>query len=116
MMLTAASLLVALLAVRGAESASAGCNAKSKAKTGQVLNETIGDRRYLLFVPPSYSPTAPTPVILSYHGGSRTADDQLALDGLTTPFFNTKYIVVYPYGIDVGTRPPPEQEVLLTAS
>lgn len=80
----------------------------SASSAGVVTNETLGDRSYLLFVPASYSPGTPAPVILSFHGGDRTADEQLALDLLTDPFFNTEYIVVYPYGVDVRSciHPP----------
>ncbi|KAJ5669036.1 hypothetical protein N7462_010106 [Penicillium macrosclerotiorum] len=44
--------------------------------------------------------TTPTPVIFSYHGGVRTAEDELKLDQLTNPEFNDKAIVVYPQGIN----------------
>lgn len=56
----------------------------------------------MLSIPPNYYPGIPTPVILSYHGGTKTAEDQLELDQLTNPEFNTDAIVVYPQGIDVS--------------
>ena len=59
-------------------------------------------RSYLVFIPPTYNSFIPTPLILSYHGGVRTALDQLQLDQLTSPEFNTVSIVVYPQGINVG--------------
>ncbi len=87
---------------------SAGCGTQRAAVgTNKILNQTLGDRRYLLFVPPSYVASQPAPVVLSYHGGGRTADDQLALDQLTNPYFNTEYIVIYPYGIDVHSSSLP---------
>ncbi|KAH8705840.1 hypothetical protein BGW36DRAFT_18591 [Talaromyces proteolyticus] len=58
------------------------------------------NRSYLLFIPPLYKPDTPTGAILSYHGGNRTALDQLQLDELTNSEFNTDLIVVYPQGID----------------
>ncbi|KAK0630678.1 Alpha/Beta hydrolase protein [Bombardia bombarda] len=76
------------------------CSRKAAVVVNTVSNQTIGDRTYKVFIPPSYSNTRATPVILSYHGGTKTADDQLALDLLTTAFFNTEYIVVYPYGVN----------------
>ena len=72
---------------------------------GAVANVTISSgglaRNYLLFVPPTYHAFSPTPLILSYHGGSKTAQDQLLLDQLTTPKFNTESFVIYPQGINV---------------
>jgi hypothetical protein len=60
-------------------------------------------REYLISVPPSYKPDIPTPAILSYHGGNRNASDQLQLDQLTDPEFNTVSFVIYPQGINVWT-------------
>lgn len=59
-------------------------------------------RSYLLSIPPAYNGQTPVPLILSYHGGTRTAKDQLVLDQLTSPEFNPGAIVVYPQGIDVS--------------
>ncbi|KUJ13908.1 carbohydrate esterase family 1 protein [Mollisia scopiformis] len=86
-------------------SAYAGCGkALPKGQSnGGVSNVTITsdgvERYYLVFVPPTYNPFIPTPLILSYHGGVRTALDQLQLDELTNPEFNTVSMVVYPQGI-----------------
>jgi len=76
---------------------------------GQVIGATMNvsissggfQRSYLVFIPPTYNPFIPTPLILSYHGGVRTALDQLQLDQLTNPEFNTVSMVVYPQGINV---------------
>lgn len=72
---------------------------------GQVANVTITSggllRYYLISIPPTYHNELPTPVILSYHGGVRTAEDQLQLDELTNPEFNTNSFVIYPQGINV---------------
>ncbi len=72
---------------------------------GAVANITISSgglaRNYLLFVPPNYHASLPTPLILSYHGGTKTAQDQLLLDQLTNPEFNTESFVIYPQGINV---------------
>ena len=76
--------------------------------TNKVTNVSITsnglDRSYLIWVPNSYKPGTQSSVILSYHGGTKTAEDQLQLDKLTDPFFKTSSIVVYPQGINV--RPP----------
>lgn len=54
---------------------------------GGVYNISIEsddiERSYLLFIPPTYDPSTPTPLILSYHGGLRTAIEQLELDEST---------------------------------
>jgi poly(3-hydroxybutyrate) depolymerase len=74
-------------------------------KAGAVSNITIStgglQRNYLIFIPSTYNSLFPTPIILSYHGGVRTAEDQLLLDELTNPEFNKEYFVVYPQGIGV---------------
>lgn len=72
---------------------------------GTVSNVTISSdgfqRSYLISIPPTYNAHTSTPVILSYHGGVRTAEDQLKLDQLTNTEFNTVSMVVYPQGINV---------------
>jgi poly(3-hydroxybutyrate) depolymerase len=72
---------------------------------GSVTNVTISSsgfqRSYLVFIPPKYNAFIPAPLILSYHGGARTALDQLELDDLTSPEFNTASMVIYPQGINV---------------
>lgn len=63
----------------------------------------MDDRRYLLWFPANYKPTTPAPVVLSYHGGTRVAEEQQRLDLLSTSYFNQEYIVVYPNGINVSS-------------
>lgn len=58
------------------------------------------ERNYLVFVPPTYNKDKPTQLILSYHGGTKTALQQLQLDDLTEPEFNTDSMVIYPQGIN----------------
>ncbi|KIY01593.1 uncharacterized protein Z520_03145 [Fonsecaea multimorphosa CBS 102226] len=71
---------------------------------GGVTNVTItsdgNGRSYLIFIPPTYCEDTPTSLIVSYHGGARSAEDQLELDLLTSPEFNNKSIVVYPQGVN----------------
>lgn len=84
-----------------------GSNLPSGQAIGSTSNVSITstglERSYLIFIPPEYSSDTKTPVIFSYHGGDRTAEDQLKLDGLTSPEFNTHALVVYPQGINVGS-------------
>ena len=72
---------------------------------GEVSTVTLSsggyERKYLISVPPSYKPDIRTPVILSFHGGNRNAEDQVQLDQLTNPEFNTISFVIYPQGINV---------------
>ncbi|KAI8317096.1 Bifunctional acetylxylan esterase/xylanase XynS20E [Colletotrichum sp. SAR11_240] len=58
------------------------------------------DRDYLLFIPPKYSKTSPNPIIFSYHGGTKTPEEQRDLDLLETPYFNKDHIVVYLRGYE----------------
>lgn len=84
-------------------SKSRACNSQS---SGEVNNITITSgqrqRSFLLWIPSSYQSNKPTAAILSYHGGNDDATDQLELDKLTDPEFNTESIVVYPQGINVS--------------
>lgn len=85
--------------------AAAGCGKAAPFDLGYLSdNQTVlSDRRYRVFLPSSYNENTATPVILSYHGANRQIEDQVALDGLTTPFFNLDYIVVYLQGNAVST-------------
>ncbi|KAI9734030.1 MAG: hypothetical protein M1818_006968 [Claussenomyces sp. TS43310] len=66
-----------------------------------VLLEYGGrERSYLIFIPPKYDINTPSALIVSYHGGTQTAEDQLELDQFTNPEFNTDIMVAYPQGID----------------
>lgn len=60
------------------------------------------DRAYRLTVPQDYDINTPAPLILSFHGRTKNNLDQLQLSKFSNPFFNTKAIVAYPQGIDVG--------------
>ncbi|CAK7234601.1 hypothetical protein SBRCBS47491_009005 [Sporothrix bragantina] len=105
--------LVCLAGMLSAATASP-CAAKPSNGCGKALpaGQTLGGvatvnitsnglaRSFLVFVPPTYKRGNPTQVILSYHGGTKTALQQLQLDDLTSPEFNTKSMVVYPQGIN----------------
>ncbi|OZJ01666.1 hypothetical protein BZG36_05673, partial [Bifiguratus adelaidae] len=56
-------------------------------------------RNFLISIPSTYSQQSQVPIILSYHGGTKTAQHQLELDQLTNPQFNTFAMVVYPQGL-----------------
>ncbi|KDQ28135.1 carbohydrate esterase family 1 protein [Pleurotus ostreatus PC15] len=80
---------------------SPGCSSGGAFVPDSVVNVTVGDDRYyLLYVPVNYDPEEPAPLVLSFHGGSRIAEQQLNLDNLTSKAFNKDYIVAYPNGVD----------------
>lgn len=92
---------------------SPGCTVNNPVPLDTTLNVTLGNRRYLLYFPVNYRPDTPAPLVLSYHGGTRTAEFQQALDLLTTTYFNEDYIVAYPNGIAVCLPPdrlPPSKK------
>lgn len=60
------------------------------------------DRYYLLTLPPGLDVITPTPVIFSFHGGNRTAEDQYRLSRMSDTSFNDFAIAAYPNGINVG--------------
>lgn len=78
----------------------------SDVKTDSMSNVDLGDREYLLYIPTQYKPAVPAPLILSYHGGSRDADHQAALDQFNSTFFNKDYLVAYPNSVDVSHYAP----------
>lgn len=96
-----------LLGQQAAALPSDGCETDHAVALEQTYNVSIGDRRYLLWFPANYVPTTPAPVILSYHGGTRVAEEQQRLDLLSTSYFNQDYIVVYPNGFNVSAGLPP---------
>ncbi|KAI3399846.1 hypothetical protein diail_5356 [Diaporthe ilicicola] len=89
-----------VLAQHVAARPSAGCSTSHEVSLEQTYNVQLNDRRYLLWFPVSYKPTTPAPLVLSYHGGTRTAEEQQRLDLLSTAYFNKEYIMVYPNGVN----------------
>lgn len=98
-----ALLVVSLFGYDVAGIASAGCGSHQPVKVQTTYDMMLGDRQYLLWFPEKYETTEPAPLILSYHGASRTAEEQQQLDLLNTTYFNMNHIVVYPTGINVGS-------------
>lgn len=96
------SLLSLSTAALGAK-AQSGCGAPLPAgqTTGHMYQVTIptdqdANRFALISIPPNYNINTKAQVILSFHGGDRTAQDQSQLDGLTNATINNDKIVVYP--------------------
>lgn len=82
--------------------------ASSSASNITITSNKV-ERSFLLWVSPKYNSKSPATVIVSYHGGTKNAHDQLELDGFTKANANAASIVVYPQGINVSlswTRRP----------
>ncbi|OAA60043.1 carbohydrate esterase family 1 protein [Cordyceps fumosorosea ARSEF 2679] len=94
--------MIFLLATGAAALASVGSCAAVRRDGASNITITSNKvtRSFLLWVSPTYSSKTPASVILSFHGGSRDAKDQLELDGFTTASANAASIVAYPQGID----------------
>jgi polyhydroxybutyrate depolymerase len=56
------------------------------------------EREYLLYVPDSYDPAAPTPLVISLHGGAAWAAQQKDLSGWNRLADENGFIVAYPSG------------------
>ncbi|TGJ87106.1 hypothetical protein E0Z10_g1702 [Xylaria hypoxylon] len=101
LLLTRASIAspVSLASVRSAS----GCGEEPGIALNTRITATLpSGRTYLFWVPPNYNPENATPLIFSFHGGTRTPESQADLDLLTTPFFNSDHIVVYPSSGEYG--------------
>lgn len=90
----------ALAVIARAATPSPGCNGTTPIdqEPGNTYDGTIGSRSYRVFIPPEYAPTAPSAAIISYHGATKTPEEQQGLDQFTNPDYNTDKIVVYPAG------------------
>ncbi|OZJ02474.1 hypothetical protein BZG36_05137 [Bifiguratus adelaidae] len=71
---------------------------------GNVYNITITSsgiqRNFLVSVPPCYYTQGAVPLILSFHGGTQTSEQQLQLDQFANPNFNMHTMVAYPQGLN----------------
>ncbi|KAK8138296.1 ferulic acid esterase (FaeA) [Apiospora sp. TS-2023a] len=93
-----------------------GCSAAPPIPLGQRRNATLSSadpaidgRTFMYWLPPSYNPDKPNPLILSFHGGNANSDRQANQDFFADADFNTDHVVVYPQGLlydgcDVATR------------
>ncbi|KAI1126833.1 Alpha/Beta hydrolase protein [Nemania abortiva] len=108
-------LTAGLLLLAGAGSASpaglssahraSGCGKEPDVRLNRRIAEELpSGREYLFWVPPNYDPHRETPLVLSFHGATKTPAAQADLDLLTTPFFNTDHIVVYPSSGEYGAN------------
>jgi polyhydroxybutyrate depolymerase len=61
-------------------------------------------RKYLLYVPESYNPSTPTPLVISLHGFAEWPAHQMELSSWNTLAEENSFIVVYPSGSDFPKR------------
>jgi len=57
------------------------------------------DRRSLIYIPRSYDPARPTPVVVAFHGGGGNPESMVTLSGLNDKADEAGFIVTYPYGM-----------------
>jgi polyhydroxybutyrate depolymerase len=77
------------------------CTGKTGASGDLTLNLTSGGyaRDSLLHVPPSYDPTKGTMIVVSYHGFTSNAPEQVALTSMNAVADARGFIVAYPDGL-----------------
>ncbi|MBI5927667.1 MAG: hypothetical protein HY862_00045 [Chloroflexi bacterium] len=73
----------------------------TKMTTEAVSPETLA-RNYAVYVPPSYDPTQPTPVVMALHGRPDTGTGMAYLLDLNRVAQTENFIAVYPDGINQG--------------
>ena len=59
-------------------------------------------REYRIYVPESYNPDVPVPIILSFHGRGSDMEDQDQLSGFSNQSYGFEGIAVYPQGVPVS--------------
>jgi polyhydroxybutyrate depolymerase len=82
-------------------------------------------REYLLYVPPSYDPAMPTPLVITIHGFAQWPANQRAVSQWNPLADEYGFIVVYPSGVDFPKRwrtygqndpaSPPMEDVIFIA-
>ena len=76
----------------------------------QVINSTLSHggitRNYILFVPASYDPSTPAPLVFSFHGYSSNAALNMNYTGFTAIADTAGFILVHPDGTLDGTGTP----------
>ena len=70
----------------------------SNRSNGTIISSGI-EREYLLYVPKSYDPAKPTPLVISLHGGAMWPASQREIDRWDRVADAHGFIVVYPAGV-----------------
>ncbi|MDZ4765726.1 MAG: PHB depolymerase family esterase [Chloroflexota bacterium] len=92
------AVVIANAALTQAQSA---CDATTNAALGltdNTIDSAGGERRYLLYVPESYDPAQPTPLILSLHGFASNPEQQMEFSQWNAAADEYNLIVAYPQG------------------
>jgi polyhydroxybutyrate depolymerase len=95
-----------VLARPAAPSASAGvCAGRQAQPVNSTWTVDVGGktRRFVVHVPPAYSPSAPMPVVLNFHGYRMSPNLQEWLSRMSAKADSASFIVVYPEG--TGSAP-----------
>ncbi|KII85665.1 carbohydrate esterase family 1 protein [Plicaturopsis crispa FD-325 SS-3] len=92
---------ISLAALQCVRAASSGCGSKSawSFDSSNHLNQTIGNRSFLVHLPSSYDSSVAAPVVLSFHGYNGSDSDQELISGFSDDALkinNTGIIAVYP--------------------
>ena len=81
--------------------ASSGCSTpRSPGDSAESLESGGVTRTYRVHVPSGYDPAVRTPLVLNFHGSSRTGADQEAYSGLVPVADQEGFILVSPDGLD----------------
>lgn len=73
-------------------------------KTNGKITSSGEQRKYLLYVPPSYNPENPTPLVISLHGFAQWPANQMETSRWNTLADEHGFIVVYPSGVGFPLR------------
>jgi polyhydroxybutyrate depolymerase len=73
-------------------------------RTNGTLESSGETRRYLLYVPESYDPATPTPLVISIHGYAEWPAHQMQISRWNELADQEGFIVVYPMGTDFPLR------------
>ena len=73
-------------------------------KTNGRIVSSGQDRKYLLYVPTSYDPATPTPLVISIHGFAEWPAHQMQISGWNDLADEYGFIVVYPSGTGFPRR------------
>ncbi|KAI8818295.1 putative ferulic acid esterase [Fimicolochytrium jonesii] len=84
---------------------SVGCGKNPPLDPGSSTSYTLATpdgrtRRYTIHLPSSYKPATPAPLILSFHGNTKTAANQEQLSGFDNEEWNPDGIAIYPQGVN----------------
>ncbi|KAI5197378.1 alpha/beta-hydrolase [Aureobasidium subglaciale] len=111
-------LFQAIFATASSSAATSGCGSRlpGSIKRGGPRNTNSLDfvtsdgtvRQYGLHIPTSYDSNTPSPLAFSFHGRTRTWQEQEEISGMSNETMNSNYLVVYPQGLNQQWQGDPE--------